>query len=207
MRLKSFVLACALCAAVVVPIWAQDTPATGGPGMMTPEMRQRMMSMMQDYLVMSQNTAISTPQGIVVLQGNRLLLYRNSDLKLMNTLQLPVPAMPAATEAAGAMPNRPLRGMVSAKILMLPNDEILVIRGQQLVKVNRGLTAATQTASLPDLPPLTTAELSIVSPLAAQIAMMPMMMMGMPGMAAGMNPPVATTPPMGRGAGAEEENK
>lgn len=189
-RLISWLLGITLGCLVISPAFAQgDPPAPPTTGAMTPAMRQQMMAMMQDMMVMMQNTAVWTPQGLVVLQGNRLLAY-TPDLKLAHTVALPVPPAPAmpmatpATPGAMAMPTMPsLRSQVSAKLI--PTDDgLLVVRGQQVLRFDRNFKLVSQ-VMLPDLPPLTASETAAVCPMCMQ--MMMMMGGGMPmGGAAGM---------------------
>jgi len=198
MKIRLFLLACALVLVTVVPILAEEaapaeaaattTPAT--PGAMTPAMRQRMAAMMQDILVMSQNTAVDTPEGIVVLQGNRLLQLDNDNLNVKRTLTLPAVPMPAMTGTTDQ--TAPLRSMVPAKLLVQTNGDVIVVRGQQVIRVAKDLTIA-KASSIPNLPMLTQADLYSVSPLAMYVHMMAMGM-GMPGTPAAFVPiaPAAT---------------
>ncbi|HEY3379630.1 MAG TPA: hypothetical protein VGL77_19315 [Armatimonadota bacterium] len=156
-------------------------------------MRQRMIALVQEVMIMTQNTAVETPDGLIVLQGNNLLNY-SKDLKLLRTVPLPVPAMPMATTGAATTPPKPLRSMMPAKIITASGGDLIVIRGQQIIRLDRDLKIKNQ-AMLPDLAPLTTAELAIVAPMSAYMATMPMM--GMPGM--GMHPGTGMPPPAAGG--------
>jgi len=128
---------------------------------------------MQDMMVMMQNTAVWTPQGLVVLQGNRLLHYSPA-LMLQHTISLPVPtalplepqSMPESSDAAVNMAmdeQAQMRSYVSARILPVI-DGLIVIRGQQVIWLDSSFKLAGH-ATLPELPPLTAAELAAVWPL------------------------------------------
>ena len=209
MMIRLFLLACALVLVTVVPILAEEaapaeaaattTPAT--PGAMTPEMRQRMAAMMQDILVMSQNTAVDTPEGIVVLQGNRLLQLDNNTLAVKHTLTLPAVAMPAMTGTTDQ--TAPLRSMVPAKLLVQANGDVIVVRGQQVIRVAKDLTIA-KASNIPNLPMLTQADLYSVSPLAMYVHMMAMGM-GMAGTPAAFIPIAPAATPVADGAGEEKK--
>ena len=153
---------------------------------MTPEMRAHMMAMVQEFLTMSQNTAVWTPQGLTVLQGNRVLHY-GPDLALRHQVALPLPQMPAGAPAVN------LRSQVPARLI--PTDAgIIVVRGQQIIRLNNQFQVM-NVAMLPALPPLTPAETAAVCPLCGQMAqMMAMGMMGMPGTDVAAAPPATTAP-------------
>lgn len=137
--------------------------APAAPQPMTPEQRQQMMGMMQDMMVMASNTAAWSPQGLYVLQGNRLLHYA-PDLTLKQQISLPLPpAMPADT-----MPN--LRGMVMAKLLPTDNGVVL-IRGMQVLRFDQNLRQLNM-AMLPDLPAMTDAEKAAACPMCQMMMMM-----------------------------------
>lgn len=159
---------------------------------MQAQMQSQMQSQMQDMMVMMQNTAVWTPRGLVVLQGNRLLHY-TPEMKLEHTIALPVPPSPAMVPATmprsgnmpGAMPMAmpPMRSRVAARILPTA-DGLVVIRGQQVLWLDSSFKVAGQ-ATLPDLPPLTPAEMAAVCPMNPPMMPGGGMMMGsasMPGM-------------------------
>lgn len=167
-----------------VPDAGQNPPGMGAMpnGPMMQRMRQMMMMHMQDMMVMMQNTAVWTPQGLVVLQGNTLLHY-SPELRLQHTITLPLPPAPPAMApmappdgaAPGmAMPmNMPMmevRSLIPAKIL--PNNEgLIIVRGKQLIRLDRNFQVIGQ-ATLPDLPALTAAEIAALCPMCQQMMMM-----------------------------------
>lgn len=133
---------------------------------------------------MMQNTAVWTPQGLIVLQGNRLLHY-TPDLRLQHTVILPVPTMSATPPATSPTPHAmpALRSLVPAKVI--PTEAgVIVVRGQQVIRLDQNFQIVGQ-VQLPDLPPLTPAETAALCPMCQH-----MMMMGggMP-MGGGMTPP------------------
>lgn len=160
--------------------------------MMTPEMRQHMMSMVQGLMTMAQNTAVWTPQGLYVLQGNRVLQY-DTNLALRRQAVLPLPPAATATmpPAGGtaAMPTVDLSSLVPAKLVPTENG-IIVVRGQQILRLDNMLRVV-NVAALPALPPMTPQETAAVCPLCQQMAQM--MAMGMMGMPSGTG--VAAVPP------------
>jgi hypothetical protein len=159
---------------------AQDSPAK-------PAMQQQMQAQMQDMMVMMQNTAVWTQQGLVVLQGNRLLNYA-TDLQLQQTITLPLPQLPAIAPAAtpGNMPPdaRPsVRSQLAARILPTTNG-LIVIRGRQVIWLDAKFRITGQ-AMLPELPPLTPAEVAAICPMGPPMIKGEGMLMGgasMPGM-------------------------
>jgi len=161
-------------------------------GQMTPEMRQHMMSMLQGLMTMAQNTAVWTPQGLYVLQGNRVLQY-DTNLALRRQAVLPLPPTATATmpPAGGtaAMPMVDLSSLVPAKLVPTDNG-IIVVRGQQILRLDNMLRVV-NVAALPVLPPMTPQETAAVCPLCQQMAQM--MAMGMMGMPSGTG--VAAAPP------------
>ena len=148
-------------------------------GTMMPAMQQSMMMMhKQDMMAMMQTTAVWTPQGLVVLQGNDLLHY-SSDLQLQHTITLPDPLTIVMAPGAGgttvdnqAMPAMSMRhSQVPMKIL--PTDDgLIVVRGQQVIRLDSNFQVIAQTM-LPDVLPLTAAEMVAVCP-----TCQPMMMTG-----------------------------
>lgn len=154
---------------------------------------QQMQAQMQDMMVMMQNSAVWTAQGLFVLQGNRILHY-SADMQLQHTITLPIPQ--ASTTASAAMPmsgSMPgsmamgtlpsMRSRVAARLLPAANG-LIVIRGRQIIWLDGNYEVAGK-ATLPELPPLTPDELAAVCPM--DPPMMPgggMMMgaTGIPGM-------------------------
>jgi len=138
----------------------------------TPALQQQMLAQLQDVMAMKQNTAVWTSQGLVVLQGNRLLLY-SPDLVLQHMVTLPVPQAPAVVTPAiptnatapgdmalEALP--PLRSRLVVRIVPAAGG-LIVVRGLQLFSLDSNFKVVGQ-ATLPDLPPLTLAELAAVCP-------------------------------------------
>ena len=136
------------------------------PPPMCPEMHARIAEHMQDLLVMMHNTAVTTPQGmLVVLQGNRLLIY-GVDLTLQHTVVLPTPMMPATP-----LPPAPsLISQIPSKILPTADGGLLVVRGQQVIRLDATFTV-TGSVMLPDLPPMSSADLVAASPLSWYLQM------------------------------------
>lgn len=181
----------------IPPGSATTTPAPmprTGRMMPSPAMMNQIISTMQDMMIMSQNTATWTPQGLVVLQGNRLLVYA-PDLTLQHTVVLPAPAAtatataeagntPGATTTIPAMAAMPaMRSMIPPKII--PTDTgLLIVRWQQIIRLDNNYEVACQ-STLPDLPPLTPTDLATVCPACIRMAMMQMGMMAMAGMPRG----------------------
>lgn len=165
---------------------------------MTPANRAQMMAMTHDLLVMSQNTAAWTPQGLVVLQGNRLLAY-SPDFRQVRQIALPLPT-PTTTAAttttpetgtARPMATMPLRSMVTSRLIQMPNGGLLVVRGQQIIQLDPTFRPIAQ-VMLPDLPPISAEEMAAVCPLCSQMQMMAGMMAGMAASAATMMPMTGT---------------
>lgn len=184
MRMHVLLLAAALAISTALPGWCATPttpsrtpptrpPSTTGQGTtMTPAMRAHMMAMLQNLLIMTQNTAVWTPQGLVVLQGNQLLHY-GPDLTLRRTVALPLPPTPAATPtpAPGSMTMPPLASMVPAKVVTTDTG-LIVVRGQQIIQLDQNF-AIVKTVMLPTLPALTTAETAAVCPLCQVMSSMP----------------------------------
>lgn len=175
----------AMAAMAPAPDAGQNMPGMGAMpnDPMMQRMRPMMMMHMQDMMVMMQNTAVWTPQGLIVMQGNRLLHY-TPDLQLQHTIMLPLPPAPPAmapmapadgTAPGGmAMPMNmrmaPLRSLIPAKIL--PADEgLIIVRGQQVIRLDKNFQVIGQ-ATLPDLPALTPMEISALTPMCQQMMMM-----------------------------------
>jgi hypothetical protein len=176
--------------AVTAAMASKADTSTAAPAM--PAMQEQMKATMQDMMVMMQNTAAWTPQGLVVLQGNRLLQY-TPDLQLRQTITLPIPEAPAmpqvltpnadGTQGQTEMPGAPpMRGLVSTRILSTDNG-LLIVRGRQAIRLDGEFHIVGQ-VMLPDLPPLSDAELAAICPHSQQ--MMTMMNQGMPMGTAGM---------------------
>jgi hypothetical protein len=157
--------------AISAGVAGNQTAANGRP--MGSEMQQMMHSQMQDMMIMSQNTAVWTPAGLVVLQGNRLLHY-SADLQLRHNVSLPVPqdlanALALSPQASKWLNNAAIgiepsiRSQVSVQILPTA-DGIVVVRGQQLIMLDSSFKITGQ-ATLPALPELTPAELAVVCPM------------------------------------------
>jgi hypothetical protein len=180
--------------AVTAAIAGKQESMSAGQAM--PAMQDQMKTAMQDMMVMMQNTAAWTPHGLVVLQGNRLLQY-SPDMQLRQTITLPLPdtgdiAKLTTPDAGGmqggmVMPASPaMRSLVSARIL--PTDDgLVVVRGRQAIELDGDLHIVGQ-AMLPELPPLSSEEVSAICPLYEQLMMMmgqgmPMGSAAMPGMA------------------------
>jgi hypothetical protein len=198
----------------VLPVLAADnnTPTPDQPatrGRMSPEMRQEMMQRLSRFIdnlmVMGQNTSVVTPTGVIVLQGNNLLQYSN-DLTLRRTVALPIPpiairAITPPDDTGGAAlpampPMPPLRSMIPAKLLVMANGDLTVVRGLQLLRFDQDLKLINQ-ATLAPIPPLTPDELAAVAPIGAFMSMMLMMgpMAGGGPDGGGMPGPEAPTPP------------
>jgi len=149
-----------------------------------PTMQDQLKPAMQDMMVMLQNTAAWTPQGLVVLQGNRLLHY-SPDMQLRHTLTLPLPdtsdiAKLTTSDADGMAPAEmpATRSTLTARIL--PTDAgLVIVRGRQAIELD-GEFHITGQATLPELPPLTSDEISAICPMSEQMMMMMMMGQGMP---------------------------
>ncbi|HEX2948245.1 MAG TPA: hypothetical protein VHV83_01520 [Armatimonadota bacterium] len=165
----------------------QGTPPTtrpsGGNRQMNAQMRQHMMMLAQNIAVMVQNTAIWTPQGLVVLQGNRVLFY-STDLRLLQTVTLPLP--PAT---GGTMSN--VSGMIPAKLI--PTDDgLIVVRGQQIIRIDRNYHVVNQ-VTIPTMPALTPSEQAAICPLCQHMQMM--MTGGMTPQRGQSNMPMPENPP------------
>jgi hypothetical protein len=154
-------------AAALRPICAQTTPAPT-PCPMTPAMRAQMMAAMQDLMVMMQNTAVWTADGLLVLQGNRLIQY-GTDLRQRRMVTLPLPAAGATAPS--------LRSMVPARLIPIEFGGVVLIRGQQVLRMDRTL-AVVSSATLPELPAVSASELPAVCPICAQVMTMMMHMHG-----------------------------
>lgn len=123
-------------------------------------------------MMMMQNSAISTPQGLVVLQGNRLLHYSTKQ-QLQHAVTLPLIAVSEKGPQVMASGERvaddtrtsailSMRSQVSAQILPTAGG-FIVIRGQQIVWLDDKFNIVS-TALLPELPPLTSAEIVAIHP-------------------------------------------
>lgn len=123
-------------------------------------------------MMMMQNSAISTPQGLVVLQGNRLLHYSTKQ-QLQHAVTLPLIAVSEKEPQVMASGERvaddtrtsailSMRSQVSAQILPTAGG-FIVIRGQQIVWLDDKFNIVS-TALLPELPPLTSAEIVAIHP-------------------------------------------
>jgi len=181
------------CLGMALPVWAQQ-PApptapqahgagpTAGMPQMTPEMHARMMQQVQEMLIMAQNTAVWTSQGLVVLQGNRLLVY-DTNLNLRQTVMLPattpVVVVPPAEPQPTVVQPIPLRSMVPPQLIPVEKG-LIVVRGQQVLRFDQNFRLVNQT-TLPALPPLSSADLAATCPICLQLPMMPATGMPMPG--------------------------
>ncbi len=135
---------------------------------LTPQLRARLLSQVQDLMVMSQNTAVWTPQGLVVLQGNHLLVYA-PDLSLKRSINLPVPPTASTLAGAAAMPATSMANLIPPRII--PTDRgLYIIRWQQIIRLDKDFMVISQ-ALLPSGPPLTAEALGAVCPLCLRMAM------------------------------------
>lgn len=196
MRIRHILAAGVLCGSLALctlSAVAQGTTTRPTDGM-TPAMQAHMRQFAQDALLMAENTAVWVNDRLVVLQGNRLLQYSN-DLTLVRTVELPLPSTPTPTPAAApgtatTPPVHPLPGMLPTKLIPISNGDLIVIRGMQVLRLGKELEVL-NTAILPALPPLTTAEVDAICPLCGR---MPAAGMGMGMSGRGMHtPPVPTT--------------
>lgn len=132
---------------------------------LTPQLRARLLSQVQDIMVMSQNTAAWTPQGLVVLQGNRLLVYA-PDLSLKRAVNLPVPAnSPAlAGAAAGSMAS-----LIPPRIISTDRG-LFIVRWQQLIRLDKDFQVVSQ-AMLPTGSSVTAENMGAVCPLCLRMAL------------------------------------
>lgn len=151
--------------ALMTPTFAADRAGRGGASSARPQM---MMGHAHEMATMLQNTAIWTPQGLIVLQGNRLLHYTTA-LQLQHTVTLPTAATMTTTTPA-------LRSLIPAKLLPT-EDGVVVVRGQQIIRLNRDFKVVGQ-ATIPDLPPMTEAELNAANPMCQSMMMMMMTYQG-----------------------------
>ena len=127
----------------------------------------------QDMMIMDQNTAVWTSQGLVVLQGNRLLHY-SADMELQQAINLPLaniqdPQIKAMSDnsSTGVAWNEAstMRSRLAAQIIPA-GDGLIVVRGQQVIWLDGKFSISGQ-ATLPDLPMLSAAELAAICPIAA----------------------------------------
>ncbi|MHB9026113.1 MAG: hypothetical protein ACYC7E_18390 [Armatimonadota bacterium] len=190
MRRSVLILGAVLGLFVLFPsiAWAQDAPAATPPnppaaGAMSPQMHAQMMRCAQEMSVMMQNTAVWTPQGLYILQGNRLLQY-GTDLRLIRQAILPAPPAATTTAAPPAGGTTPtpsaasvpaFSSMVPPQILPTEGGGLVVVRGQQVLRLSQDLRVL-NSATLPTLPPMTTAEMQATCPLCQCMQMMAGMM-------------------------------
>ncbi len=172
-------LSVVVCLAVATLLQAQPTTTTPRPAPSSAQ-RVRMMAEMQEAMIMMQNTAVWTPQGLLILQGNRLLLY-SPTLQPVKQVTLPLPPAPATAPATTGVAPAPvlMRGRLTPRLIPIDGGVIL-IRGTQILRFDTNLNLLNQ-ATLPDLPPLTPAEMTALCPLCTAMQSMGMGMgMAMP---------------------------
>lgn len=186
MKITPLLLTLALGIAPATAVYAQDQPAnntapppsametapmdqTAPDGMhLTPQLRARLLSQVQDLMVMSQNTAAWTSQGLVVLQGNRLLVYA-PDLSLKRSINLPVPPTTPALTSTTVPQLTSMANLIPPRII--PTDRgLFIVRWRQIIRLDKDFQVTSQ-AVLPSGSPLTAENLGAVCPLCLRMAM------------------------------------
>lgn len=158
-----------LIALIVVSARLTGRPAAAEDSLQQTDKQQQA----QDMKVMLQNAAVWTDNGLVVLQGNRLLHY-SADMQLRHTIALPLgkdnKATPksvpqSANKSVSITPEvlPALRSNIPAQIIAA-DDGLIVVRGQQVIRLDSQFKVTGQ-AALPNLPKLTPAELAALFPI------------------------------------------
>jgi hypothetical protein len=161
-----------LAALLVIMAVISAKGATASDSAPTLAMQQQLLAQAKDMMVMKQNTAVWSSQGLVVLQGNRLLHY-SPNLILKHNITLRVPQAPAwlplvkpetTNEPGDIAPDAlsTLRSRLVVRIMPTAGG-LIVVRGLQVISLDSNFKVVGQ-ITLPDLPPLTPTELATACP-------------------------------------------